>query len=86
MIRGNWGTSIARDVFLLAPIMWTTIKSPLVKTLHAKYRGDIEVCTLAVVQVNRIHRCRQVTTNKVKGVAVFLKLCTQSYYEANMCE
>ena len=52
---------------ILSVTLQTIIKSPLVTVLHAIGGGVMVVCTPAVMQGDKIHICRRVNADEVKG-------------------
>ena len=53
---------------ILSVTLQTIIKSPLVTVLHAIGGGGVMVvCTPAVMQGDKIHICRRVNADEVKG-------------------
>ena len=63
----SWKVNLVPKL-MLSVTMQTIIKSPLVTILHAiGGRGVMVVCTPAVLQGDKIHRCRRVTADEVKG-------------------
>ena len=65
--RFSWKVNLVPKL-ILSVIMQTIIKSPLVTILHAIGGGGVMVvCTPAVMQGDKIHRCRRVTADEVKG-------------------